>query len=137
MRILALVAPALLLAPLALASTSCIAAVGVGAGAVVTHEFLSDTPHVAHVQQDVDEVWPTTVETLRELGATEVEVTDYPRLVEANVQGGRIYVTVEAYDLNHTVVRLQFRKHRMIDNRTAEQLLQKLIEHYQIGQAQA
>ncbi len=124
-----------LVATLVLACSSCIAAAGIGAGALVTHEFLADTPHVAHVQMDVDDVWPVTVDTLRGLGATEVEVQTYPRLVEANVQGGKVYVTVEAYDLDHTIVRLQFRKHRLVDHRTAEQILQTLIEHYYAGRA--
>lgn len=119
------------LAPLLLASTGCIAAAaGIGAGAIVTHEFLSDTPHVAHVQLDVDEVWPATIDTLHSLGATEVEVQNYPRLIEARVYGGKAYVQVEAFDIDHTVVRLQFRKSRIIDNRTGEQLLQELLARY-------
>lgn len=112
------------------ASSGCIAAAGAGAGVLVTHEFMNDTPHVAHVQFDVDQVWPTTIDTIRELGATEVQVQNYPRLLEADVYGGRVYLQVEAFDLDHTVVRVSFRKHRLLDHRTAEEILQRLMTRY-------
>ena len=120
----------LLLAPLLLVSSGCIAAAGLGAGALVTHELMANTPHVAHVQLDVDTVWPMTIEALHDMGGTEVEVQNYPRQAEARVYGGKVYLQVEAFDLDHTLVRLQFRKHRIIDNLTAEELLQGLLRRY-------
>ena len=129
MRLSARLLPLALL-PLGLLGSSCIAAAGIGAGAIVAHEVLSDTPHTAHVQTDVELVWPATLEALRELGATDLEVQNFPRVVEAKIYGGTAYVKVEAYDLDYTIVRLQFRKHRILDNTTAEALLQSLLDHY-------
>jgi hypothetical protein len=112
------------------AFSSCIAAAGLGAGALVTHEFLADTPHVAHVRLDVDEVWPSTVEALRAMGATDLEVQNYPRIVTANVYDGELVLSVEAFDLDHTVVKLQFRKNGLIDNPHGERVLEEILKRY-------
>ena len=110
--------------------SSCIAAAGVGAGALVAHELLANTPHVAHVQLDVDEVWPATVEALRDMGATELEVQNYPRVVTANVYEGELVLRVEAYDLDHTIVKLQFRRNGLIDNPHGQRVLEEILKRY-------
>ena len=110
--------------------SSCIAVAGVGAGALVATEYLSDTPHVAHIPMDVEEIWPATVDNLTEMGATNIQIQNYPRIIQANVYDGEIYLKVEAYDLDHTVVRMQFRKNRLIDNHTAESILAELLNRY-------
>jgi len=111
-------------------ATGCIAAAGAGAGALVATEYLSDTPHVAHLQVDVDKVWPATVQNLNDMGATDVEVQNYPRVIQAKLYDGEVYIKVEAFDLDHTVIRLQFRKNRLIDNTTAESVLGELLKRY-------
>ena len=110
--------------------SSCIALAGAGAAAAVTHELLANTPHVAHVRLDVDEVWPATVEALRDMGATDLDVQNYPRLVTANVYDGELVLKVEAYDLDHTVVRLQFRKNGLIDNPHGQRILEEVLKRY-------
>ena len=72
----------------------CIAAAGVGAGALVATEYLSDTPHVAHLQLDVDQVWSETVDALHDMGATKLEVQNYPRIAQGLVYEGEVYVKV-------------------------------------------
>jgi hypothetical protein len=127
-----LLALSLLVLPLA---AGCIAAAWAGAGALVATEYLSDTPHVAHLQVDVDQVWPATVQNLNDMGATEVEVQNYPRVIQAKLYDGEVYVKVEAFDIDHTVIRLQFRRNRLIDNTTAESVLEELLKRYDFASA--
>ena len=113
--------------------SSCIAVAGVGAGALVANDYLSDTPHVAHIPVDVEVIWPATVEHLSQMGATEMEIQNYPRLIKAKVYEGTISIKVEAYDLDHTVIRLQFRKTGLIDNTAGESILSELIHRYDLS----
>ena len=122
--LLALVVPTL---------SGCIAAAGLGAGALLTHEVLADTPHVAHVRLDVDDVWPATVAALRDMGATDVTVQNYPRLVTATIYDGEVVLKVEAYDIDHTIVRLQYRRNGLIDNRHGERVLEEVLKRYDYG----
>lgn len=110
--------------------SSCIAVAGVGAGALVANDYLSDTPHVAHIPIDVEQLWPATVENLTAMGGTELKIQNYPRLVEGKLYGGQVFVKVEAYDIDHSVLRMQFRKSGLIDNSTAESILSELINRY-------
>ncbi len=110
--------------------SSCIAVAGVGAGALVATEILSDTPHVAHIPVDVDRIWPDTVENLTQMGATEMQIQNYPRVIQAKVYEGEIYVKVEAYDIDHSILRLQFRKNGFINNSTAESIMAELLNRY-------
>ena len=129
MRILSLVLIAIITLP------SCIVLGGASAGALVAAEILADTPHIAHVKIDVDNIWPATVDNLTELGATELKLQNYPRVIEANVYDVEVFIRIEAYDIDHTVIRLLFRKNGFIDNTTAEHLLSELINRYEFNEA--
>jgi hypothetical protein len=122
--------PVLFLALAVPALSGCIAAAGGAAGALVTHELLTNSPHIAHVRLDVDEVWPATVEALRDMGATDLEVQNYPRVVKASVYDGELVLKVEAFDLDHTVVKLQFRKNGLVDSPNGERVLEEVIKRY-------
>ena len=110
--------------------SSCIVLGGASAGALVAAEVLADTPHIAHLRIDVEKIWPATVENLTEMGATNIQIQNYPRIIEARIYDGDVYIKVEAYDIDHTVIRLQFRKNRFIDNATAEHVLSELITRF-------
>ena len=110
--------------------SSCIVLGGAGAGALVASEVLADTPHTAHLRVDVEKVWPATVENLTEMGATDLKVQNYPRIIEAHIYDGDVYIKIEAYDIDHTVIKLQFRKNRFIDNTQAESILSELVSRF-------
>ncbi|MFT7665540.1 MAG: hypothetical protein ACI87A_003779 [Planctomycetota bacterium] len=113
--------------------SSCIVLGGASAGALVAAEVLADTPHIAHMRTDVEIIWPATVENLTEMGATDISIQNYPRIIEAKIYEGEVYIKVEAYDIDHTVIKLQFRKNRFIDNSAAQHVLSELITRFNFG----
>ena len=70
---------------------------GAGVGYVVSQKVLPNDVHVAQVALDVDHVWPSVRETLgfHVDPGTELVVQEFPRQVEAKVDGARVRVEVE------------------------------------------
>ncbi len=115
----------------ALLPSSCLlvgAGAAAGAGFLISREVTDDV-HSAHVNDDVDHVWTTTQETLRiltDVGA-ETTVTQTPRVIHTEVGGASVEVTVQAYDLDRTLVKVRAEKYLQSDDVTADEVLDKIL----------
>jgi len=122
------------LAPLALfvtlASTACVAAVGAAAGYVVYTQVLPNNVHVAQVSIDVDKAWPSVKETLTffQSPGTELTIHDFPRTIEANVEGSKVLVAVEADDIDRTTIRVTAEKYLAKDDTTASEVMSRILD---------
>ena len=120
---------ALLIAPLATAASGCVAlAAGAAGGLLISQEVLKGHVHVAHIHADVDQVWPAAQSTMTTLSIEAPEIVEYPRTIKGKVHGADVLLEVEAYDMNHTVVRIDAKKYMVGDSETAEHIMQNLLE---------
>ena len=88
---------------------SCLVAAGAGAGYLINREILKDRSHTAEVQDDVEPVYSIARETLGILidPGTEVVTKSSPRTASGKVDGSDVIVTVEAFDLDRTTIRVK------------------------------
>lgn len=123
------------LIPLALVSAlapGCALAVlgaGAGAGYVITRELEDGDGLEAEVQEDVDVVWIAAIESLDILHDlnTDVVLQDFPREARAVVDGRDVSVTVDAYDLDRTILRVRARTALAPDEELERQLLDDIV----------
>ena len=116
-----------LTAPLA---AGCFVAAAAGAGYVVSTQVLPNNVHVAQVSLDVERVWPSVKETVGffQSPGTELEIQEMPRSIQARVDGAKVQVEVEAYDIDRTVIRVVAEKYLAKDNATAAEVLQSILD---------
>jgi len=118
--------PALLfLAPLALLC-GCAAVAGGVAAVVVTQEMLDNNTYVSHVNQDVSQVWPTVKVFLAEQSLELIEADDAARTARAKIDGANVTVSVEAYDLDKSVVRVAASRYGVNDGDIAGVITERL-----------
>jgi len=112
---------------LALLLPSCLAvAAGVGAGVILSQEMDNNT-YVAHVQQDADVVWATAKATFAHRSSELLETDEDLRIAEGVVDNAKVRVSVEVYDLGHSVLRVSAKKYGVNNGEIAEMVMQDII----------
>ena len=118
-------------AVLSVAGPGCVLAVGAAAGAgyLISRE-VRDEYHTARVARDTDTTWQAVIETLEILKdvGTEVEQDADRRQATARVSGADVSVSVEAYDLDSTLIRISAEKFLVDAPSTAESVLNKTLD---------
>lgn len=119
----------LLIALACLPLGACVVAAGAGVGYLVSREVLDDETNTAQVQDEVGAVFEIARETLGILiePATEVRTTSAPRTAHGKVDGSDVTVTVEAYDIDRTTIRVQAKGTLGNDGETAERVLNEIL----------
>lgn len=118
---------ALLLAGLTTLSTGCAGVVAGGVAAVVvSQEMLDNNTYVSHVNQDVSQVWPTAKVFLAEQSLELIEADDGARVASADVDGAKVTIAVEAYDLDKCVVRVAAKRYGVNDGDLARIVTERL-----------
>ena len=116
----------------AVLAPSCVAVVaGAGVGYVISQEVLPNEIHTAEVRDDAGHVWAMSRETLEILAdpGTNVELADTGRSATAKVNGAKVTLDVEAYDLDRTLIRVAAEKYLSSDGRTAEEVISSVLDH--------
>ena len=120
--------PFLLLTLVALSFTTpgCVLAVGAAAGTgyLISRE-VRDEYHTARVARDSDTTWSVVVESLEILQdvGTELALDPSRQRATAKIEGAEVRVSVEAYDLDSTIVRITAEKLLVDAPGTAERVL--------------
>lgn len=121
--------PLLALAPL---FTGCLVAAA-GAGFIVSQQVLPNDVHMAQVARDIEEVWPSVKETLsyyQEPGSQPM-VQEFPRSIDARVDGAEVRIEVEAIDIDRSVIRVSAEKYLGNDKATATKVLNGILDRLQ------
>ena len=110
--------------------SSCILVAGAGAGYLISQKVLPNDVRVAQVALDVDQVWPSARETLgfHVDPGTELTVQEFPRQIEAKIDGARVRVAIEAHDLDRTLIRVQAEKFFANDDTTARRVMDSILD---------
>lgn len=117
---------------LPLVSSSCVAALGVGAGIVASQELANNNTYITHLNQDVKTVWPQVKLFLADASMELIEMDDELRVARARIDGSVVTVGVEAYDIDRTVMKVNARKFGVNDGEMAR-IVTERIQHRLIG----
>lgn len=111
----------------ALASLPACAVVAGGVAAVVvTQEMLDNNTYVSHVNQDVQQVWPTVKVFMAEQSLELIEADDAARTARAKIDGAKVTISVEAYDVDKSVVRVAASRYGVNDGDLAGVITERL-----------
>jgi hypothetical protein len=118
----------MLLALLALPlGSSCAAALlGAGAGLIASQELLDNNTYVSHIERDISYVWPEVKIYLSEASLDLIDVDEPKRTVEARIDGADVVTSVEAWDMDRTIVRVEAKKLGVNDGELARTIMERI-----------
>ena len=115
---------------LCLSLVSCAAAiVGLGAGLIISQEVLDNQVYVTQLSADVDDVWAVTKRSMADMSTTVLEVDDDLRMVRGSVDNGTVTTTVEAFDLNRTVLKVKAVKYGLANGELAKVVSDRIVNN--------
>lgn len=121
-----ILALALTLPPL-LGGCAAAAVVGVGLGAVVISQELTDSNvYVTHLSMNVTDVWPTAKIFLADQSLELIETDEQARIAKARIDGANVTVAVEAYDLDKTLMRVSAKRYGVNDGDMARIITERI-----------
>ena len=91
--------------------------------------FVSSSAGHFELADDVEIVWASvqeTAEILNDVGS-EVTTEEFPRRIEATIDGAAVVIEVEAHDIDRTLIRVTAQKYLGADSRSAENVMNRLL----------
>jgi len=117
----------LCLAPL---FSGCIAAAaGVGAGILISQEGVDNNTYVAQLPHDVKLAWSSVKTTLSQTSLKPIDTRDDLRTATADVDGAKVTVVVEAFDIDKSVVRVSARKLGISNGEIAKMVFDRIVSN--------
>jgi len=118
-----LVLASLLLVPLA---SSCVAVAAVGAGVLVGQKVLDDNVYLGQLTTDANRTWAQTKTTLSHMSLKPVDANNEVRRAIADIDGSKVTVVVETYDLNRSQIRVSATKFGFSSSETARVVFERI-----------
>lgn len=113
---------------LALPLVSSCAVVGLGAGVVVSQELLDNNTYVSHIERDISFVWPEVKIYLSEASLDLIEVDESTRTAKARIDGADVRASVEAWDMDRTIIRMEAKRFGVNDGEMARTIMERIHE---------
>lgn len=98
-----------------------VAAIGVSA-ALVSQEFM-DNATLAFIEEDVEEVWRVTRETVERRAPDPIKVNEESRSLRANLEGAIVTAEVRMYGMEHTRLAITAKKWGLYDADEANRVI--------------
>lgn len=105
----------------------CIVAAATVGGAVAGQTILEDNTFVHHLNYPSNLVWAQTKSTLARKSTSPIDVDESRRRAVADVEGTTVTCTVETYDVNQCVLRVQGKKFGFPDNEVAKVVVDRIV----------
>lgn len=122
--------------PTLLGGCAAAAVVGVGLGAVVISQELTDSNvYVTHLSMNVKEVWPTAKIFLADQSLELIETDEQARIAKARIDGANVTVAVEAYDVDKTLMRVSAKRYGVNDGDMARIITERITRRLDQQQA--
>lgn len=116
---------ALLLLPLAL--SGCAVLVPVGAGVLISQQALEDSVYILQVKTDSKQTWTSVKTTLSHLSLKPIETDDAAHKAIADIDGAKVTVGVDAYDLDQSTIKVAATKYGMANGATASMVKDRIL----------
>lgn len=113
--------------PTVVGGCAAAAVVGVGLGAVVVSQELTDSNvYVTHLSMNVKDVWPTAKIFLADQSLELIETDEQARIAKARIDGANVTVAVEAYDVDRTLMRVSAKRYGVNDGDMARIITERI-----------
>jgi hypothetical protein len=117
-----------LIAPILTGFTGCAAAaLGVGAGVLISQEMMDNNIYVGQLNSDVNKVWSSAKTTLSHSSLKPIDVDNEVRTATAEVDGAKVTINVETYDLNRSLLKVTAKKYGVNNGEMAEMMFNKIV----------
>jgi hypothetical protein len=115
---------------LCLPLVSCAGAIiGLGAGLIVSQEVLDNQVYVTQLQADVGDVWAVAKRSLSDMSTSVLEIDADVRMARGTVDKGNVTVTVEAFDLNRSVLKVKAVKYGLANGELAKVVSDRIVRN--------
>ncbi|MFN0243695.1 MAG: hypothetical protein ACKVWV_12455 [Planctomycetota bacterium] len=120
------VLPALLL--LVPVAQGCVAAaLGVGAGVLISQDLTNNNIYVGQLNTDSNKLWASTKTTLSHISLKPIEVDNDTRTATADYDGAIVTVNVETYDLNRSQLKVAAKKYGVNNGDIANNVFNRIV----------
>ena len=109
-------------------ATGCIALAVGGVGAVLVHDSMDNSTYTAQVRANVTRSWTSVKSTLSHLSTKPITTNDELRSATADIDGGVATVTVEAFDLDQSTIRVSAKKFGINNGTLAKVVHDKILD---------
>lgn len=120
----------LLLVPV---TQGCVAAaLGVGAGVLVSQDLTNNNTYVGQLNKDSNKVWASAKTTLSHMSLKPIDVDNDTRTATADIDGASVTVNVETYDLNQSRLKVAAKKYGVNNGEIADHVFKRItadLEH--------
>lgn len=104
----------------------CIVAAAAVGGAAASSVLLEDNTYISHLNFNSNLVWAQTKSTLTKKSADPIDVDESRRRAVAEIEGATVTCSVETYDLNVSVLKVQAKKFGFPDTEIARIVLDRI-----------
>lgn len=125
LRLASLGLAALLSIPLA---SSCVAVAAVGAGVLIGQQVLPDNVYVGQLSTDASRTWAQVKTTLSHMSTKPIDANNELRRAIADVDGSKVTVVAETYDLNRSQIRVSATKFGFSSSETARVVFERITQ---------
>lgn len=106
---------------------ACAVLVPAAAGAMIVHETTEDSSYVVQVKAGVDLAWASSKTTLSHLSLKPIDTDDVARKAVAEIDNSKVIVTVEAFALDQSVIKVSATKFALGDSATTKMVKDKIL----------
>lgn len=105
----------------------CLVAAATVGGAVAGQQILEDNTYVHHLNYGSNLVWAQTKATLAKKSTSPIDVDETRRRAVADIDGTTVTCTVETYDIEQSILRVQGKKFGFPDNEVAKVVVDRIV----------
>jgi hypothetical protein len=108
--------------------SGCAVLAGAAVGTVVVNEMVENKVYEAQFNMDAEEVWHSAKATASHASSDPIEVDTDLRKLKAKIDGATVTISVETFDLDQSILRVEARKYGVINGEIAKNMLTKIRE---------
>ncbi len=105
----------------------CAALVVSGGAVLASQGVIEDSTYVLQVKLPVNQAWASSKTTLSHLSLKPIDTDDEARKATASIDNATVTVTVEAFDLDQSMVKVSAKKFGIRDGATAAMVKDKIL----------
>jgi hypothetical protein len=106
---------------------ACALLVPAGAGALAISSTNKDSTYIVQVRTGVELAWASSKTTLSHLSLKPIDTDDASRKAVAEIDNAKVTVTVEAFALDQSVIKVSAMKFALADAATATMVKDKIL----------
>jgi hypothetical protein len=105
----------------------CVVAAGALGGVLISQQALEDSVYIVQVRTGVATTWSSVKTTMSHMSLKPTDCDNEARTVKAEIDSASVTVTVQAYDLDQSTIKVSATKYGLADGDTALMVKDKLL----------